>query len=435
MTNPKLLPDESVIFWRDNSQITRQKMICDAQTLSQRLCRDGGSVLNLATDRYYFSLLLLAASLVGKTAFLPQDRAPNSIKTLESRYSPITSWKNEDVADLLASASAEPSVVEALDFEAGFEADLVAITAFTSGSTGVPKAQDKTWPSLYQYLSVLNERLFDTQRKNFVSTVPAQHVYGLELSILFPLFFGHSCYTGKTFYPQDIKEALERMPSARVLVTVPVHLRACVESNIEWPEIDLIISATAPLDKELAIKAEKVFNAPLIEQYGSTETGAVATRRITQGSLWKPLRGIALYHDESEQVYVKAEHLSCATPMHDAIDIFPDGFALLSRQQELIKVGGKRALLSELNFRLQGIKGVQDGVFFVPEKTGQKEKRLAALVVAPELDAQFILDELREYLDYVFLPRPLKFVDKLPRTETGKLVRNDILALFKNTKS
>lgn len=362
MIKLKSFSDESIIFWRGEKPISRQKMTRDAHKLSQRLRCDGGSVINLATDRYYFSLLLLAASLENKTAFLPQDRAPNSIKTLESRYSPIFSWKNEDIEAVLDCSFSEPGVVESLGFDDGFKQDfeegLVAIKAFTSGSTGIPKPQDKTWSGLYKYLRVLNERLFAQERKNIVSTVPAQHVYGLELSVLFPLFFGHGCYTGKTFYPQDIKEALEKMSAARVLVTVPVHLRACVESNIEWPEIDLIISATAPLDKALAIKAEKIFNAPLIEQYGSTETGAIATRRTSSEPLWQPLKGIEVYHDESEQVYVQAAHLPCATPMHDAIDIYPNGFVLLSRQQEIIKVGGKRALLSELNFRLQGIKGV-----------------------------------------------------------------------------
>jgi acyl-coenzyme A synthetase/AMP-(fatty) acid ligase len=52
---------------------------------------------------------------------------------------------------------------------------------------------------------------------------------------------------------------------------------------------------------------------------------------------------------------------------------------------------------------------------------------IAALVVAPGLDAAAILDALRRDIDPVFLPRPLKLVDALPRGETGKLPRAALL--------
>ena len=46
---------------------------------------------------------------------------------------------------------------------------------------------------------------------------------------------------------------------------------------------------------------------------------------------------------------------------------------------------------------------------------------VAALVVAPQLDATTVMNHLRRRIDLVFLPRPLLFVDALPRNETGKL--------------
>jgi len=44
-------------------------------------------------------------------------------------------------------------------------------------------------------------------------------------------------------------------------------------------------------------------------------------------------------------------------------------------------------------------------------------------VVAPGLDSEQLLAGLRERLDPIFLPRPLIFVDALPRTAVGKLPR------------
>jgi 3-hydroxymyristoyl/3-hydroxydecanoyl-(acyl carrier protein) dehydratase len=58
--------------------------------------------------------------------------------------------------------------------------------------------------------------------------------------------------------------------------------------------------------------------------------------------------------------------------------------------------------------------------------------RLAACVVAPRLTPQQVLSALRVHLDPVFLPRPLLFVDALPRTATGKLPRQALQALIES---
>jgi acyl-coenzyme A synthetase/AMP-(fatty) acid ligase len=57
--------------------------------------------------------------------------------------------------------------------------------------------------------------------------------------------------------------------------------------------------------------------------------------------------------------------------------------------------------------------------------------RVAALVVAPMLDEPTILDALRAGVDPAFLPRPLRKVAALPRNETGKLPRAQLLALLR----
>ncbi|PIQ13537.1 MAG: beta-hydroxyacyl-ACP dehydratase, partial [Hydrogenophilales bacterium CG18_big_fil_WC_8_21_14_2_50_58_12] len=54
----------------------------------------------------------------------------------------------------------------------------------------------------------------------------------------------------------------------------------------------------------------------------------------------------------------------------------------------------------------------------------------AACVVAPGMAAAALLAALRERIDPVFLPRPLLFVDALPRNSTGKLPRTALQALF-----
>ena len=71
-------------------------------------------------------------------------------------------------------------------------------------------------------------------------------------------------------------------------------------------------------------------------------------------------------------------------------------------------------------------------MFFVRDDTQASlagVTRLAALAVAPRLDAANILQALRARIDPVFLPRPLLLVEQLPRNATGKLPLHTLRAL------
>ena len=97
----------------------------------------------------------------------------------------------------------------------------------------------------------------------------------------------------------------------------------------------------------------------------------------------------------------------------------------LGYRNQMIEIAGKRASLGDLSRRLLAIAGVRDGVVFQLDpcpRTGVA--RIAALaVVAPGVSEADVQSALREHVDAVFLPRPLRFVDALPRNETGKLPR------------
>ena len=99
---------------------------------------------------------------------------------------------------------------------------------------------------------------------------------------------------GRPFFPDDVRIALLETPERRVLVTTPVHLQACVKAGLRWPATALLISATAPLSLELAAQAEAAFDAPVLEIYGCTEAGSIASRRTLHGDRWRLYDGFAL---------------------------------------------------------------------------------------------------------------------------------------------
>ena len=168
-----------------------------------------------------------------------------------------------------------------------------------------------------------------------------------------------------------------------------------------------------------------------MEIYGSTETGLIATRRPTQAVEWQLLPGICLLAT-ADRVHASGAHIETPIAMNDHLEILPNAFFLLhGRLDDLINIAGKRHSLASLNHLLNAIPGVVDGAFFMPDESSAVPiTRLAACVVAPDMDATQLLAALRDQIDPVFLPRPLLFVESLPRNSTGKLPRAALQALF-----
>jgi acyl-coenzyme A synthetase/AMP-(fatty) acid ligase len=126
-------------------------------------------------------------------------------------------------------------------------------------------------------------------------------------------------------------------------------------------------------------------------------------------------------------VWAEGGHIETPTRLNDVIELIdasPGHFLLHGRHADLVNIAGKRTSLAYLNYQLNAIPGVQDGVFVLPaDDAGALEsvRRLVALVVAPTLTPAALMHALRERIDPIFLPRPLLFVDALPRNATGKL--------------
>src|SRR5690606_17799879 len=105
-------------------------------------------------------------------------------------------------------------------------------------------------------MAALDGLLPDAGTAHVVATVPPQHMYGMEMSVLLPLVGGVAVHEARPFFPVDIAAALAAAPLPPLLVTTPVHLRALVESGVALPTLAGIVVSTAPLPHALARAAE-----------------------------------------------------------------------------------------------------------------------------------------------------------------------------------
>jgi acyl-coenzyme A synthetase/AMP-(fatty) acid ligase len=436
----------AVIAYRGGVPVTAQRFLSDAEHLARSLPA-GRHVLNVCTDRYHFTVGLAACLITGRISLLPSTHTPEVIGQLAS-FAPDAFCLTDDSRCEIGlprvhypegstpDPEAEPATRAAWAVPEIPVAQLAAIV-FTSGSTGTPLPYKKTWGRLARCVRDGAPRLglADGRSHVVIGTVPAQHMYGFESTVLLALLSGNAFCTERPFYPADIAATVAAVPRPRVLVTTPVHLRTLLASDISLPPMDLVVSATAPLSQELARAVEAKFNATLLEIYGSTETGQIAVRRTADTAAWRLWPGVRLKVSD-DRVLAHGGHVEQLTEMQDVIEITgEEEFLLHGRTADLVNVAGKRSSFGYLNAQLNAIPGVADGVFFLCDGSAGSTgvERLGAAVVAPTLNAAELTEHLRRRIDPVFLPRPLIFVERLPRNATGKLPQQELQRLANPT--
>ncbi|CAM2164241.1 AMP-binding protein [Paraburkholderia sacchari] len=466
-----------VIAWRDGSPVTVRAFLAEVARVAAAL-PPGAHVFNVCRDRYRFAVSLCAALVAGRISLLPSTQTPETVRQLAA-FAP-DAFCLHDAADCsidlprfrypeAAAAAADASLSDDSHGDAPFDvpqidASRIMAYIFTSGSTGAPVPHRKTWGSLVANVRASAKRLGlpepGAATHTVVGTVPPQHMFGFESTVLLALIGGLAFSNRQPFYPLDIRAELEAVPQPRVLATSPIHLRALLATDAALPETALVLCATAPLAEKLAGEAEARLHAPLVEIYGSTETGQIATRRTAQGAIWELMPHIRLEaraaasddsddRDEGPTFWVSGAHVEEPMPMGDALELLDERhFLLHGRKADLINIAGKRTSLAYLNHQLNAIPGVVDGVFFMPDATALDNAnanadasentdregtgavtRLVALVAAPTLTAASLQRALRERIDAAFMPRPLVLVESLPRNETGKLPHDGLAAL------
>ena len=286
------------------------------------------------------------------------------------------------------------------------------------------------------------------------ATVSHQHIYGLLFRVLWPLTTGRPFFTDRLLHPQEL---LPRMAEngACALVSTPAHLRrlaAAAGLRALRGTCRAVFSSGAPLDAETADGVAEQLGCAPYEILGSTETGGVAVRqRSVHGEAWSAFPGVEIEREaESGRLVVTSALASEGEDrgqgrrrfrMGDRVELRRDGtFLLLGRADRIVKIGGKRLSLPDMERQLEAHPWVDEAALTALERAS--ELRVHAVVVASEtgcaaLSAKgrrefgaALADHLAGHFDRVLLPRLWRVVDALPRDAQGKLPAESLRALF-----
>ncbi len=364
---------------------------------------------------------------------MPPNRLAKTLEQLTIEYPDSYSLNDSDLdkRELFRDSSQSTQTREKHGVVPLVPTDQLCAIAFTSGSTGKPTPNLKYWKTLSTSSVGNAQLLLENPRKriNLVATVPPQHMWGFETSILLPLFANAAVCQLSPFYPQDIADALQSLPPPRALISSPAHLQVLLRSGVQLVQLDRMFSATAPMSKALAQQLEQQFRTHVLEVFGSSESGILARRQTATKARWR-LSDLFEIEVIEDGVLIRAPHLPEELLLQDVIEMSgKNHFRWLGRHQDMVNIAGKRGSLADLNRRLLAIEELEDGVIFIPDNNSG---RLAALIVAPKLKPADIRRELKSEIDAVFLPRPIYMVPALPRQETGKLAHKDVMKLFED---
>lgn len=312
---------------------------------------------------------------------------------------------------------------------------------FTGGSTGKPKVWSKSPRNLFAEAFYWKE-IFDLSAKDlFVSTVPTYHIYGLFFSVILPFVAQAKVLSDIYTFPQEIISTTNKH-KATVLVSVPIHYRSLKVDNLSAPSLKVAFSSSGVLNRSDAIHFQNKTGLGITEIYGSTETGGIAARSISEHTeSWKPI-DVVSWKISGKRLSIKSPFISaemekdsegfCVT----GDEVQPDKgnrFILLGRADGIVKVAGKRVDLLDVQNKILTLPTVIDAlVVALPAEKGRES--VIAAVVACKLNKIQLKKMMLEKLEPYAMPRRIKIVSSIARAATGKIDRGKIEQIFLTLK-
>ncbi len=316
--------------------------------------------------------------------------------------------------------------------------DEVLLYLYTGGSTGRPVVWSKSIQNLFGEVAFLEERFQINSSDVMVAAVPPFHIYGLLYSVLLPLMTGASMLDESPFYPNEIVATLASV-QATVFIAGPMHYQVLPEKDLSANELRLAFSSGGFLEESYGKRFSQSSGVGVTEIYGSTETGGIASRcRLAGEQAWTPFSVVRWRVGDDNRLAVNSPFLSRNLD-RDADGFYLTGdrvrsrgtscFELMGRIDGLVKVGGKRVDLSEVESALKALPGVSDA-FVLAVPTPESRGNLIGALVVSEMPAEKLTRLLQTRLDAVAIPLRTVCVDKIPTTTVGKRDHNAALEIL-----
>ena len=435
-------------------------------------------------------LLFATAKISAVTVPLNWRLAPGELAAVVDDARPAVLVAGESYASVaaeIAAPSANVIVVgrgyeeriaafDAVDPRAPASSGDTVLQLYTSGTTGVPKGVLTTHRNLAAAAETSPHWEFDADSVS-LTPLPMFHIGGIGWAFL-GLWNGATTVLVSEFVAEDVLDVIEqqRVTNA-VLVPTMIQMLLSVDgaADRDYSGLRSIAYGASPITTPVLKAALRTFDCSLYGIYGLTEsTGGViqldpadhdpgGPREHLLRSAGRPLPSVELRiadpatgaecaAGETGEVWVRAPNVTPGyfnRPDETAAGLTSDGWLrtgdggyldadgylfLTDRIKDMIVSGGENVYPVEVEEALAQHPDVADvAVIGIPdERWGETVKALVVIRSGSAPTADELIAFARERLAGYKLPRSVDFVDDLPRTPSGKVLKRELRMRYSN---
>ncbi len=344
----------------------------------------------------------------------------------------------------------------------GITPDDLAVLPYSSGTTGVMKGVMLSHRNLVANIEQLQDGLTLGEDDTLVGVLPFFHIYGQTVVLNQGLAKGATIVTMPRFDLDGLLDVVEGHRATLLHVAPPVILAFATAPQVEdrdFSSLRIVISGAAPLDEDLAGRAEARIGTPIRQGYGMTELSPVSHKtRVddaaetppgsvgplvpnTEARLVDPDTGEDAPEGGEGEIWIRGPQVMLGylgRPEATAETITEDGWLrtgdiariddggyafIVDRLKELIKYKGYQVPPAELEAVLVSHPKVRDaGVIGIPHEGGDEYPK-ACVVCEGELDADEVMAYVAERVAPYKKIREVEFVEEVPKSASGKILR------------
>jgi len=352
-----------------------------------------------------------------------------------------------------------------------FEADTIqsiaidsndeAIYLYSTGSTGRPKRVSRTHQNLVALADNHTQTVGWTEKDKILFAVPISHTYGFG-NFISSIKIGATIFVLSGFNRTRVLDLLEE-ESITIFPAVPVMLDVLAKTYLPQPRdlstLKLVISAGAPLPAKTFNSFYKKFGVYPRQLYGSSETGVISINlgddiKNTFNSVGQHVKNVVvkildeggqeLGIDEVGEIVVKSPSMTTTGYYglpEETKEVFKDGYYftgdlgridkdgfiyIVGRKKLFINISGNKVDPLEVENVLLDHPNVKEvAVLGITDSDGVESVK-AVIVPSEVIQKKDILELCRERIAEFKIPKIIEFRDELPRSPTGKVLREEL---------
>ena len=439
-----------VISVRGDNPLNADQLHRTAALIRQYLESYRGQNWGVHVDSPFLQVaIIIALQSMNRSAVLLPHAQSDFIARVASEFDGLILNNLVDENNAIGLPNLETLLVEGRSFEP-LKSDWQQPVGFlTSGSSGKPTQVMKTPTQILLEVDMLERAFgqFFCGEQVFYGTTSHQHLYGFTFRVMWPLLTARPFSDTQIRFPGEVSRS-KRQRRQIVLISSPAFLSR-TRQLIDLPQLAtsnlLAFSSGGPLDNATAVHFNQHSAISLVEIYGSTETGALASRVTTDqaDTPWRPLPGVDV--DIVDGVLsARAPHLPSGKwfkTEDNAKSSTGTGFALLGRRDRIVKIADKRVSLTELErllverpeidaARVFELDAGTLGAVLVPAESGWDR----VLEIGKGRFIREIRDRLSRTVDRVTVPKRWRLLKRMPVNAQEKIELETLQAAFSDTR-